>query len=157
MTAALHRDLVTMGLENALTEPGAVRMLGTPVDLGTVTADTYVVAGVADHISPWQACYRSARLLGSKELRFVLSTSGHIAALVNPPDNPKASYRVGTADQRSSKRWASEAERCSDSWWPDFSAWLSERGGAQKAAPKRLGGDGLAVVAPAPGAYVHER
>ncbi len=157
MTAALHRDLVTIGLENALTEPGAVRMLGTPVDLGTVTADTYVVAGVADHISPWQACYRSARLLGSKELRFVLSTSGHIAALVNPPDNPKASYRVGSVDERSSRRWASEAERCSDSWWPDFSAWLSQRGGDQKTAPKRLGGDGLTVLAPAPGTYIHER
>ena len=64
-----------------------------PVDLGTVTTDTYVVAGIADHISPWQACYRSARLLGSTDLRFVLSTSGHIAALVNPPGNPKASYR----------------------------------------------------------------
>ncbi|HEX2398560.1 MAG TPA: alpha/beta fold hydrolase, partial [Mycobacterium sp.] len=60
MPAALHRDMVAMGQHNALAEPGAVRMLGTPVDLGTVTADTYVVAGVADHISPWQACYHSA-------------------------------------------------------------------------------------------------
>ena len=67
MPAALHRDMVRMGVRNALTEPGGVTMLGTPVDLGTLTTDTYVVAGVADHISPWQACYRSARLLGSKE------------------------------------------------------------------------------------------
>ena len=100
MPAALHRDMVQMGVHNALTQPGGVDMLGTPVDLGTVTTDTYVVAGVADHISPWQACYRSARLLASKELRFVLSTSGHIAALVNPPGNPKASYRVGGTDER---------------------------------------------------------
>ncbi len=157
MTAALHRNMVTMGLNNALTEPGAVRMLGTPVDLGTVTADTYVVAGAADHISPWQACYHSARMLGSKELRFVLSTSGHIAALVNPPGNPKAAYRVGTVDERNPKGWASKAESCSDSWWPDFSAWLSERGGDQKPAPKKLGGDGLDSLAPAPGTYVHER
>ena len=96
MPAALHRDMLLMGQHNALAEPGAVRMLDTPVDLGTVTADTYVVAGVADHISPWQACYRSARMLGSKDLRFILSSSGHIAALVNPPGNPKASYRAGT-------------------------------------------------------------
>ena len=67
MTAALHREMVLTGLQNALTEPGAVRMLGSPVDLGTITADTYVIAGVADHISPWQACYRSARMLGSKD------------------------------------------------------------------------------------------
>jgi hypothetical protein len=63
------------------------------------------VAGVADHISPWQACYRSARLLGSKELRFVLSASGHIAALVNPPGNPKASYRVGGNEELDRDEW----------------------------------------------------
>ena len=157
MPAALHREMLSMGLQNALVEPGGVRMLGTPVDLGTVTADTYVVAGVADHISPWQACYRSARMLGSKDLRFILSSSGHIAALVNPPGNPKASYRAGNVDERDPTRWAASAETHSDSWWPDFSAWLAERGGEQKPAPTVLGGDGLAALGPAPGSYVHER
>jgi class II poly(R)-hydroxyalkanoic acid synthase len=116
MPAALHRDMVRMGVRNALKEPGGVTMLGTPVDLGTLTTDTYVVAGVADHISPWQACYRSARLLGSKDMRFVLSTSGHIAALVNPPGNSKAAYRVGTTDENDPGRWASAAEMHRDSW-----------------------------------------
>ena len=157
MPAALHRDMVQMGVHNALTQPGGVDMLGSPVDLGTVTTDTYVVAGVADHISPWQACYRSARLLASKELRFVLSTSGHIAALVNPPGNPKASYRVGTPDERNPDQWASAAEVHRDSWWPDYSAWLAERSGEQKTAPKRLGTRGLSALTPAPGTYVHER
>jgi class II poly(R)-hydroxyalkanoic acid synthase len=157
MPAALHRDMLVMGQRNALAEPGAVRMLGTPVDLGTVTADTYVVAGVADHISPWQACYRSARMLASKDLRFVLSSSGHIAALVNPPGNPKASYRAGNVDERDPTRWAASAETHSDSWWPDFSAWLAQRGGDQKPAPTVLGSDGLAALDPAPGSYVHVR
>ena len=157
MPAALHRDMLLMGQRNALVEPGAVRMLGTPVDLGTVTADTYVVAGVADHISPWQACYRSARMLASKDLRFILSSSGHIAALVNPPGNPKASYRAGNVDERDPTRWAASAETHSDSWWPDFSTWLAQRGGEQKPAPTVLGGDGLAALGPAPGSYVHER
>lgn len=157
MPAALHRDMLLMGQHNALAEPGAVRMLGTPVDLGTVTADTYVVAGVADHISPWQACYRSARMLASKDLRFVLSSSGHIAALVNPPGNPKASYRAGNVDERDPTRWAASMETHSDSWWPDFSAWLAQRGGEQKPAPTVLGGDGLAALGPAPGSYVHVR
>jgi poly[(R)-3-hydroxyalkanoate] polymerase subunit PhaC len=157
MPAALHREMLSMGLRNALVEPGAVRMLGTPVDLGTVTADTYVIAGVADHISPWQACYRSARMLGSKDLRFILSSSGHIAALVNPPGNPKASYRAGNVDERDPTRWAASAEMHSDSWWPDFSAWLAQRGGEQKPAPTVLGGEGLAALGPAPGSYVHVR
>jgi polyhydroxyalkanoate synthase subunit PhaC len=157
MPAALHREMVQLGVRNALTEPGGVTMLGTPVDLGTITTDTYVVAGVADHISPWQACYRSARLLGSKELRFVLSTSGHIAALVNPPGNPKASYRVGSTDERNPDQWATAAEVHRDSWWRDFSAWLAERGGDQKTAPKKLGTRGLPPLGPAPGTYVHDR
>ncbi len=157
LPAALHREMLSMGLQNALVEPGGVRMLGTPVNLGTVTADTYVIAGVADHISPWQACYRSARMLGSKDLRFILSSSGHIAALVNPPGNPKASYRAGRVDERDPTRWAASAETHSDSWWPDFSAWLAQRGGEQKPAPTVLGGDDLAALGPAPGSYVHER
>ncbi|MDT5074032.1 MAG: poly[(R)-3-hydroxyalkanoate] polymerase subunit PhaC, partial [Mycobacterium sp.] len=90
MAAALHRDLVLTGTRNALATPGGVSMLGTPVDLSMLAVDTYVVAGVADHISPWQACYRSAQLLGSDNVRFVLSSSGHIASLVNPPGNAKA-------------------------------------------------------------------
>ena len=84
MAAALHRDMVMTGLHNSLVAPGEATMLGTPVELSKLTADVYVVAGIADHISPWQACYRSARLLGGEDLRFVLSSSGHIAALVNP-------------------------------------------------------------------------
>ena len=63
MAAALHRDMVHCGLANALAQPDAVSMLGSPVDLSKISADTYVIAGIADHISPWQACYRSARLL----------------------------------------------------------------------------------------------
>ena len=157
MPAALHRDMVTIGLHNSLTQPGGTTMLGTPVDLGTVTTDMYIVAGVADHISPWQACYRSARLLGSKDLAFVLSTSGHIAALVNPPNNPKSSYRIGTADEVDPDRWIASADKHPDSWWPHCSAWLAERSGGQKAAPKALGARGMSPLAPAPGTYVHER
>ena len=156
MAAGLHRDMVTIGLHNSLTQPGGTTMLGTPVDLGTVTTDMYIVAGVADHISPWQACYRSARLLGSKDLRFVLSSSGHIAALVNPPGNPKASYRTGSADEREPDRWIASATKHGDSWWPDYSAWLAERSGNQKTAPKALGARGMSPLGPAPGDYVHE-
>lgn len=157
MPAALHRDMVRMGVANALTVPGGMHMLDTPVDLSTVTADTYVVAGIADHISPWEACYRSARLLGSKDLRFVLSTSGHIAALVNPPGNPKASYRVGTADERDPDRWIAGAQQHTDSWWPDYSNWLAERSGGRKRARRTLGNKRFAPMEPAPGTYVHER
>ncbi|MGW4771874.1 PHA/PHB synthase family protein [Nocardia sp. NPDC004278] len=157
MTATLHRDMVMLGVHNALTVPNSVSMLGTPVDLSRVTADSYVVAGLTDHISPWQACYRSARLLGSKDQRFVLSTSGHIAALVNPPGNPKAAYRIGPTDDADPGRWVNSAPQQRDSWWPDFVLWLAERSGPLRDAPAGLGCPELPPLEPAPGKYVLAR
>jgi len=154
MAAALHRDMVMMGVHNSLATPGGVTMLGTPVDLQDLSVDSYVVAGVSDHISPWQACYRSARLLGSTKRRFVLSSSGHIAALVNPPANTKASYRTGDVDTPDPAAWADSAEQHTGSWWPDYVAWLAERGGKKKDAPDSLGGAGMVPLEPAPGSYV---
>jgi polyhydroxyalkanoate synthase subunit PhaC len=69
-----------------------------------VGADSCIVAGIADHITPWQNCYRSTQLLGGQS-RFILSTSGHIAALVNPPGSPKASYQVGKTTPASPADW----------------------------------------------------
>jgi polyhydroxyalkanoate synthase len=157
MAAALHRDMVLMGLNNSLVTPGAVSMLGTPVDLSKITCDAYVIGGIADHISPWQATYRSAKLLGSKDNRYVLSTSGHIAALVNPPGNPKASYRIAQVQDRTPEEWLADAEKSSDSWWPDYVAWLAERSGDDVDAPTTLGAEGFIATGPAPGTYVLQK
>jgi poly(3-hydroxyalkanoate) synthetase len=158
MAAALHKDMVLMGLHNALTHPGAVSMLGTPVDLSAITADGYVIGGVADHICPWQATYRSAALLGSKDNTYVLSTSGHIASLVNPPGNPKASFRTAAVEaDMTPNEWMATAQKHSDSWWPHHLAWLTERAGALVDAPSALGGPGHESLAPAPGTYVLEK
>ena len=157
MAAALHRDMVLTGLRNSLTTPGAVSLLGRPVDLSKITADAYVIGGVADHICPWQATYRSAQLLGSKGNTYVLSSSGHIAALVNPPGNPKASFRTGPVDDRTAEHWADETEASKDSWWPHYVDWLASRSGPDVDAPKTLGGESFPPLAPAPGTYVHEK
>ena len=157
MTAALHRDLVLMGLRNALVTPGGVSMLGSPVDLSKITSDAYVIGGIADHICPWQATYRSARLLGSKDNRYVLSTSGHIAALVNPPGNPKASFRTGPVEAEDPEDWLDSAQKFGGSWWTDYVGWLAERSGPEIDAPKMLGGDELPPLGPAPGSYVMEK
>ncbi|RBO85465.1 PHA/PHB synthase family protein [Nocardia puris] len=157
LAAALHRDLVLMGLRNSLTRPGEVSMLGTPIDLGAVTADAYVVGGVADHICPWQATFRSAQLLGSKDATYVLSSSGHIASLVNPPGNPRASFRAGPVDAEGPDEWKASVEKSAGSWWPHYAAWLGERSGPQVEAPRALGGRGFEPLAPAPGTYVHQK
>ena len=153
MTAGLHRDFVHAALDNGLASPGGLTVLGTEIDLSRVDLDSYVVAGVADHICPWQSCYRSAQLLGGKP-RFVLSSSGHIAALVNPADNKKSGYQVSddvTADAESWQRTA-PAER--GSWWPDYASWLGARSGGQVPAPPELGDKHYPVIEPAPGSYV---
>jgi poly(3-hydroxyalkanoate) synthetase len=97
MSAGMHRDFMDLAMRNALVEPRAATMLGSEVDLGAITTDSYVVAGIADHITPWQSCFRTTRLFGG-DSRFVLSTSGHIAALVNPPGNPRASFHTNQED-----------------------------------------------------------
>jgi polyhydroxyalkanoate synthase subunit PhaC len=153
MTAALHRDLVGLAVDNALTRPGAASMLGSPVDLAKVDVDSYVVAGVADHLCPWQSCYRSTRLLGGRS-RFVLSTSGHIASMVNPPGNEKASFRTAAANPPDPADWLDQATTERGSWWPDYVRWLEARGGGDKPRPRRLGAAGLRPLDPAPGTYV---
>ncbi|WP_329000325.1 alpha/beta fold hydrolase [Kribbella sp. NBC_00709] len=155
MTAALHRGFVELAMSNALTEPGAATMLGSAVDLGKVTTPSYIVAGISDHICPWQSCYRSTQLLGS-ESRFVLSTAGHIASMVNPPGNPKATYQVNDANPQDPDEWLRTATTRQGSWWPDYIAWLGQRSGRTKAAPKTLGGGGLTPLEDAPGSYVRE-
>jgi poly(3-hydroxyalkanoate) synthetase len=131
-------------------------VLGTPIDLGKIDMDSYVVAGIADHITPWQSSYRTTQLLGS-EPRFVLSTSGHIAAMVNPPGNEKASYQVHTENPPAAEQWLDGAAKLKGTWWDDWMEWLGERSGDETKAPAGLGGGGHKPLDPAPGKYVLEK
>jgi polyhydroxyalkanoate synthase len=156
MPAQLHADFVDLAMDNPLVTPGAMTVLGVPVDLSRIEVDAYVVAGIADHLTPWQNCYHSTQLLGG-ESRFILSTSGHIAALVNPPGNPKASYQVNKENPADPQEWLRTTHIEQGSWWPDALAWLGERCGAVKAAPRKLGGGGMRPLMDAPGTYVFDR
>ena len=156
MPAALHRDFLRLALDNSLTSPGQAKVLGTPVDLSKIDVDSYIVAGSTDHICPWDSCYRSAHLLGG-DTRFVLSTAGHIAALVNPPTNPKSNFRVNDALPESAEAWQAGAVTHPGSWWTDHVAWLAQRSGALRDAPSSLGSKGHPVDGKAPGSYVLEK
>jgi polyhydroxyalkanoate synthase len=155
MAARLHADFIDFGLDNPIVEPGRMSALGVPVDLSTVDVDSYIVAGIADHLTPWQNCYRSTQLLGGTS-RFVLSTSGHIAALVNPPGNPKASFQTTKAAPADPREWLAGAETRQGSWWPDFVTWMTDHAPATKPAPDDVGGGGLRPLADAPGTYVFD-
>ncbi len=155
MTAGLHRDFLQLGATNALVQPGGATMLGSPVDLGLIDRDSYLVAGITDHICPWQSCYRTTQLLGGRK-RFILSTSGHIAAMVNPPGNDKARYQVAKDWPEDPQEWLRHAETAHGSWWADYAGWLAERCGEEKAAPDEPGGGGLVPICDAPGTYVYD-
>jgi polyhydroxyalkanoate synthase len=156
MPAAAHRDLVQFGLDNPLARPGAVTVLGTPIDLSKITVDAYAVGAETDHLTPWGHCYRTVNLLGG-DTRFVLSSSGHIAAIINPPGNPRARYHVADEHPADAEEWLAAAEKKTGTWWDDWVAWLAERSGPLKAAPQKLGNRKHKVLGPAPGAYVLER
>ena len=156
MPAGLHRNFIEIAMDNALTKPDAASMLGSPVDLSRIDVDTYVVAGIDDHISPWPSAYRATQLLGG-DCRFVLSNSGHIAAMVNPPSNPKATYRLAAGNPPDHREWLAKAETVQGSWWSDYATWLAERSGDMKQAPRALGNAEFPPLCPAPGTYVLQR
>ena len=155
MAAGLHKDFITMSLANSLVNPGAATVLDSPIDLSKVEVDSYIVAGNTDHICPWENCYRSSNLLGGTT-RFVLSTAGHIAALVNPPTNPKSSFQVNGVLPESAEEWLAGATKKPGSWWTDHVAWLAERSGEDQPAPTSLGSAAHPATDPAPGRYVRQ-
>src|SRR3954453_4151270 len=116
MPAALHRDFVGQGLENSLVKPEGMTVLGTPVDLGKITVPVYLVAGIADPLVPWQSAYKTTQLVGSQDVRFVLSTSGHIAAMVNPPGNPKANFKASAEHPKRPTAWLEQSGTVEGSW-----------------------------------------
>jgi len=153
MPAALHRDFLEMAQANALVTPGAVEINDTPVDLSRVKTDAYVIGGISDHLTPWQSCYRTTQLLGGRT-EFVLSTSGHIAAIINPPGNPKATFRTADGTPADPDDWIAAATLRPGTWWSHYTDWLAERCGELKPAPQRLGNDTHRPLIDAPGTYV---
>ena len=156
MTAAMHRDFMDLAISNGLTRAGETKMLGTDLDLGKIDTDTYVVAGIADHLCKWESCYQTTQLFGG-DTKFVLSTSGHIAAMVNPPGNPKASFQTASSNPADTKAWLEKASKVKGSWWDDYVEWLAERTGPERNKPTRLGSATYEPLCDAPGTYVHDR
>ncbi|MDD5296650.1 MAG: alpha/beta fold hydrolase [Rhodocyclaceae bacterium] len=158
MPYAMHEwYLRELYLENKLIRAGAISVAGLPIDLGRITQPLYAVAAEDDHIAPWhQAFHVAAHIAG--RTRFVLSSSGHILGIVNPPVHPpKRSYRVGEAKRRdSSEQWHARAEVHQGSWWPEWAAWLASRCGAEVPAMP-VTTEAYPRLADAPGAYVREK
>ncbi len=155
LPARLHHELLDLFAANSFKNPGALEILGTPIDLSRVDLDTYILAGMTDHITPWRGNYATTQMLGG-ESTFVLSSSGHIQSILNPPGNPRAKFYTGTKCPANPDEWLAEAQQNPGSWWEHWLAWLGERSGQSKEAPGILGSKRYPPGVKAPGKYVSE-
>jgi polyhydroxyalkanoate synthase len=158
MPAAMHAFyLRNFYVENKLAA-GTLEIAGKQIDLSAIKAPAYVVSAINDHIVPWESSYRTTSLV-SGPVRFVLSSGGHIAGIVNPP-GPKAWYEVAPSDDASddalpaaAASWRAGAQRRSGSWWEDWAIWSAEHSGPVQDPPP-VGSTRHPVLGDGPGSYV---
>jgi polyhydroxyalkanoate synthase len=159
LPARLHSDFLDIFKDNPFRHAGMLRVRDVPIDLKQVTCPVFITGGTTDHITPWQACYRSTHLFGGRAT-FVLSTAGHIQSLINPPGSSKRRYFTNTATNDAvlpdADAWLRGATEQSGSWWPYWSDWLKEHGVGENAAPLTLGNPQYPPLGAAPGTYVFE-
>lgn len=139
-------------VENQLAR-GEMTLAGTRLDLSRITSDAYVLSAKEDHIAPWRSAYATTGLLGGGR-RFVLSSSGHVAGIVNPPSSKR---RFWTNDEvpPTPDEWLAGSQEHAGSWWEDWAAWISQRAGDQRKPPP-MGSKAHPPIADAPGDYVHQ-
>jgi len=156
MPASMHSFyLRNMYMKNLLAEPGALTLAGTKIDLTKVATPSYFVSAIEDHIAPWKTTYAGTQLLGGKN-KFVLSGSGHIAGMVNPPSAQKYGFWTNDKLPADADAWFAQAKQHEGSWWPNWRQWIAPHLGRE--VPARVPGKGkLKVIEAAPGTYARIR
>jgi len=156
MPAKMHSFyLRNLYMRNALRKPGGITLDGVPIDLSKSKVPTYFVSAIEDHIAPWKTTYAGTSILGGPS-RFVLSGSGHIAGMINPPAAGKYGYWTNEKLAPTPDEWFAGAKQHEGSWWTDWQAWVGERTG-RDVAPRIPGKGKLKALADAPGTYVRIR
>lgn len=155
LPAQLHSDFLDIVSSSALSRPGDLRVCDTPIDLKSVDCDLFIVGGLTDHLTPWQACYRTTKLMSGRK-EFLLVGSGHIQSLVADPNNPKSYFFQSAEVPASAEEWLEGATKTQGTWWPHWSKWIRARSGAPKNAPTRIGSKIHPPLCDAPGSYVLE-
>ncbi len=152
--------LRNMYMENNLIQAGELVIDDVPIDLGTIHTPTYYLAAMADHIVLWGGAYKSATALGG-DVRFVLTESGHVAGVVNPPSVDKYPHWVNASPQvnprpETGSEWLAGATQQPGSWWRDWTQWLGSHAGRRRKA-REPGCAAYPPLADAPGDYVKMR
>ena len=155
MPAKMHSQYLRSCYLNNEFARGEFEIDGAKLEPGKVDIDTYVLAAVDDHIVPWASAYKTTQLFGG-ERRFVLSTSGHIAGIVNPP-GPKAKHWTNDDLPAEAQQWKDTATLNDFTWWEDWSEWVGRQAGPMVDPPAYLGSQDHAVIESAPGSYVRVR
>ncbi|MBZ8117091.1 class I poly(R)-hydroxyalkanoic acid synthase [Roseovarius sp. LXJ103] len=138
--------------QNAFAEDG-FELLDTCLKLSDVDVPLLAVTCQTDHIAAWKDCFRGVQKMGAKDRTFILSESGHIAGIVNPPSKKKYGHYTNADLAGSADAWLEGAARHDGSWWPRWEVWLRKRSG--KMVPARIPGDSeYKSLEPAPGSYV---
>ncbi|MDH5798109.1 MAG: class I poly(R)-hydroxyalkanoic acid synthase [Paracoccaceae bacterium] len=132
---------------------GKFEILRETLSLKDVKVPLCAVACETDHIAAWDASYNGVHQMGAKDKTFILSQSGHIAGIINPPSKKKYGHYTNPDIGLTSKDWRDGADFHEGSWWPTWESWLKKRSGGQ--VPARQPGDlEHPILAPAPGTYV---
>ena len=134
---------------------GTFELLGETLSLKEVTVPICAVACETDHIAAWKDSFRGVTKIASKDKTFILSESGHIAGIVNPPSKKKYGHYTNATTSGTADDWLKAADFNEGSWWPLWEAWLTKRSGA-KVKARIPGADGRNILCPAPGTYVKE-
>jgi len=132
---------------------GEIEMLGETLSIKDVRVPLCAIACETDHISDWKSSYDGVRQMGSRSKTFILSESGHIAGIINPPSKKKYGHYTNDDMKLDHDAWLEGAEFTEGSWWPRWGEWLAKRSGKQ--VPARQPGDAdHPVLGAAPGTYV---
>ncbi len=128
-------------------------ILGEKVTLADVKTPLCAIACETDHIAPWKSSYDGIRAMGASDKTFILSESGHIAGIVNPPSKLKYGHYTGVGWPESAEKWLESATFNKGSWWDNWGKWLATHSG-RKVDARVPGENGVEILAAAPGTYV---
>jgi poly[(R)-3-hydroxyalkanoate] polymerase subunit PhaC len=156
LPARLHSDYIDLYFTNPFVNPKKLSLNGTAIDMAQIKVDSYVIAGVTDHITPWKSVYQTAKIMGN-DTTFILSNSGHLQSLLNPPGNQKASFVTGPLAPAGPDAFLAGSQKHEGSWWLHWRDCLHERSDEEVPAPTMLGNARHRADVPAPGTYVFDQ
>ena len=156
MPAVMHSFYMrNMYQKNLLAQKGGITLNGVAIDLSTIKTPAYILSTREDHIAPWKSTYAATQLYKGP-VRFVLSGSGHIAGVINPPSKKKYGFWLNEELPKNPENWLPAAKEQEGSWWPDWQEW--EKGfGGEKVPARKPGSGKLKVIEAAPGTYAKVR